>query len=382
MAARLARYTGNSTYADWAEKIYDWTTATGLIDDSYRIYDGASASGNCKDIVPLQWTYNPGIYIYGAAMMYNYTNASSTWETRLTGLIEQVDQTFFQAFENATGVMVEGACEPYGTCNTDQFSFKAYLARFLGKAMTVAPYTRSAVQPLLTTSAQGAAKSCSGPSDGVTCGQKWYMGFDGNYGIGQQLSALEVTQALLVNEAPGLMDHNDVKIETATSSTLEPTVSIGPASVSGISSTSAVGTASATTSTSGESDTSPISGTSPTSNTSPESSISPQSSTSPESSISPESSTPNASDATNASNTSNASNASNASNTHTSNTSAMTTSSRSIMSTPSTSATTTSARLTTSTAAASSTGAGVMNSAVPRIGALIGGAWMGAAVLL
>ncbi|KAI4841997.1 mannan endo-1,6-alpha-mannosidase-like protein, partial [Aureobasidium sp. EXF-8846] len=77
MAARLARYTGNSTYADWAEKIYDWTTATGLIDDSYRIYDGASASGDCKDIVPLQWTYNPGIYIYGAAMMYNYTNASS-----------------------------------------------------------------------------------------------------------------------------------------------------------------------------------------------------------------------------------------------------------------------------------------------------------------
>jgi mannan endo-1,6-alpha-mannosidase len=367
MAARLARYTGNSTYADWAEKIYDWTTTTGLIDDSYRIYDGASASSNCKPINLLQWTYNPGIYIYGAAMMYNYTNASSTWETRLTGLIEQADQTFFQAFENATGVMVEGACEPYGTCNTDQFSFKAYLARFLGKAMTVAPYTQSAIRPLLTTSAQGAAKSCSGPSDGVTCGQKWYMGFDGNYGIGQQLSALEVTQALLVNEAPGLMNHNDVKIETATSSTLEPTVSIGPASVSGISSTSAMGTASATTSTSGESSTFPISETSPTSNTSPKSSIFAESSTSPESS------TPNASNASNASNTSAMT---------TSNTSAMTTSSISTMTTTSTSAPTTSARLTTSTAAASSTGAGVMNSAAPRIGALIGGAWMGAAVLL
>jgi mannan endo-1,6-alpha-mannosidase len=125
IAARLARFTGNSTYADWAEKIYDWTAATGLIDDSYRIYDGASATDNCQKVTPLQWTYTPGIFIYGSAMMYNYTNASSTWETRLTGLIEQVDQTFFQTFDNATGVMVEGACEPHGTCNTDQFSFKA-----------------------------------------------------------------------------------------------------------------------------------------------------------------------------------------------------------------------------------------------------------------
>jgi mannan endo-1,6-alpha-mannosidase len=352
MAARLARFTGNSTYADWAEKIYDWTTATKLIDDSYRVFDGASATDNCQQVSPLQWTYTPGIFIYGSAMMYNYTNGSSTWETRLTGLIEQVDQTFFQAFDNATGVMVEGACEPYGTCNNDQYSFKAYLARFLGKAMTVAPYTRSAVQPLLTSSAQGAARSCSGPSDGVTCGQKWYEeGFDGSYGIGQELSALEVTQALLVDQAPGLKDQNDVKIETATtSSTLKPTVSIGPASVSGITSTSAM-TTPTTTSTSGESSTSPDSNTS------------------------------NTSEPSNTSTTSNNSNTSNTSNTpsKSSTTSKSTTSNTSNTSLkPTTSAMTTSAILTTSTAEPSSTGAGAMNSAMPRVGALIGGALIGA----
>ncbi|KAI4721725.1 mannan endo-1,6-alpha-mannosidase-like protein [Aureobasidium sp. EXF-10727] len=293
MAARLARYTGNSTYYDWAEKIWDWETSVGLIDSSYRVYDGASTTDNCQEIEQLQWTYNPGIFIYGAAALYNYTNGSSTWETRLTGLIEQVDQSFFQAFDNATNIMVEGACEPYNTCNTDQFSFKAYLARFLGKAMVVAPYTRSTIQPLLTASAQGAAKSCSGPSDGVTCGQKWYTDFDGKYGIGQELSALEVTQALLIDEAPELMNHNNVKIKPATtSSTLEPTVSVGPASVSGITKTSAIKT--------------------------------------------------------------------------------------SAMTTPARSATGTA----TSTAEASSTGAGVLNSAVPRIGALVGGAWIGAAILL
>jgi len=350
MAARLARYTGNSTYADWAEKIYDWTTATGLIDDSYRIYDGASATDNCQNVTPLQWTYNSGIFIYGAATMYNYTNASSTWETRLTGLIEQADQSFFQAFDNATGVMVEGACEPYGTCNNDMKSFKAYMARFLGKTITVAPYTRSAIQPLLTSSAQGAARSCSGPSDGVTCGQKWYMDFDGSYGIGQEQSALEVTQALLVDEAPALMNHDDVKIETATpSSTLEPTVSVGPASVSGISSTSAMSTASATSSTSGESNTSPESSTSSTLSTSGTSSASSTSKVA--SSMSSKSTTP-----------------------------AM--SNTSVTSTKTgTSAMTTSAILTTSTAEPSSTGAGVMNSAVPGVAAFFGGV-IGAAVWL
>lgn len=240
MAARLARFTGNSTYSDWAARVWDWTTATGLIDDSYRIFDGVSVTDNCAKVDQLQWTYNPGIFIYGAAMLYNYTNGSSVWETRLTGLIEQVDQTFFQAFDNATNVMVEAACEPYGTCNNDQYSFKAYLARFLAKAMVVAPYTRSTIQPLLVASAQAAARSCSGPSDGVTCGQKWYTEFDGKYGIGQELSALEVTQALLIDEAPGLMNSNMVKIKPShTSSTLQPTVSIGPASVSGLTSTSA-----------------------------------------------------------------------------------------------------------------------------------------------
>ena len=220
-----------------------------MIDDSYRIFDGASATDNCETIDQIQWTYNPGVFVYGTAMLYNYTNGSSIWETRTTGLIEQINQTFFSYFENVTNIMVEGACEPYDTCNNDQYSFKAYLARYLAKTMAVAPYTRSTIQPLLVDTAKGAAASCSGPSDGVTCGQKWYTnGYDGRYGIGQELSALEVTQALLIDDAPALMNSNMVKINSATTtSTLAPTVSVGPASISGITSTTATTTASPTT---------------------------------------------------------------------------------------------------------------------------------------
>ena len=72
IAARLARYTGNSTYADWASKTWDWVEDVGLMSDTYQVYDGTSDTNNCTVIDKLQFTYNQGIYLFGAAMMYNY----------------------------------------------------------------------------------------------------------------------------------------------------------------------------------------------------------------------------------------------------------------------------------------------------------------------
>ena len=77
LAARLARYTGNQTYADWAEKSYDWISTTPLITSDYIIYDGAQIDVNCTVANKLQWTYNIGTYLMGAANMYNYVSASS-----------------------------------------------------------------------------------------------------------------------------------------------------------------------------------------------------------------------------------------------------------------------------------------------------------------
>lgn len=70
LGARLARYTGNDTYSQWAEKAYDWTVAAGLLSDDFRIYDGVSTT-NCSNIDKIQWTYNVGTYMAGAAYMYN-----------------------------------------------------------------------------------------------------------------------------------------------------------------------------------------------------------------------------------------------------------------------------------------------------------------------
>lgn len=69
IAARLARFTGNQTYADWAAKIWDWEVGVGLITPEFRIYDGAGVDNgeNCTQKDMIQWSYNAGIFLHGAA---------------------------------------------------------------------------------------------------------------------------------------------------------------------------------------------------------------------------------------------------------------------------------------------------------------------------
>lgn len=199
LSARLARYTGNSTYLDWATKTWEWSTAIGLIDGNYNVFDGTDDLKNCSQVSAMQWSYSLGIYMYGAAVLYNYTNGSAIWAERTQGLLN-ASATFFSPFNNATNIMYEVACEDIGTCNYDQWSFKAYLSRFMWATTQMADFTYPTVSTLLTRSAQGAAQSCSGGSSGTTCGAKWYVGgWDGGAGVGQQLSALEVMQGLLIN---------------------------------------------------------------------------------------------------------------------------------------------------------------------------------------
>lgn len=63
---------------------------------------------------------------------------------------------------------------------------------------------------LLKPSAQAAAAQCDGGTDGVTCGEHWTAGstWDGTYGVGQQMSALSVIQALLIDQAPELVTNS------------------------------------------------------------------------------------------------------------------------------------------------------------------------------
>jgi hypothetical protein len=70
LAARLAVFTGNQTYADWAETAYAWSEKIGLIKNG-TVFDGADVTTECGVINHLQWTLDQGLYLYGSAVMYN-----------------------------------------------------------------------------------------------------------------------------------------------------------------------------------------------------------------------------------------------------------------------------------------------------------------------
>ena len=97
LATRLAKYTGNDTYATWAETIWDWITEVGLMQlqpysiasrnfssngqgaGGYIAWDGATVESNCTAINGIPYTYNNAIFLLGAATMYNYVSISNTF---------------------------------------------------------------------------------------------------------------------------------------------------------------------------------------------------------------------------------------------------------------------------------------------------------------
>lgn len=126
------------------------------------------------------------------------------WKIRTDGFLDRAKDWF------KDGIMNEKLCEgnpiitkqsgmlsePKGGCNVDQRSFKAYLARFMGLTVKMAPYTADTILPLLETSAVAAAKSCSNGPDSKKCGMKWTTGgvWDELFGLGEQMAALETIQ--------------------------------------------------------------------------------------------------------------------------------------------------------------------------------------------
>jgi len=144
------------------------------------------------------------------SQMYNYTNGEEKWKTALTKFLDKVS-IFFP--EEKGGVMVE-ICEANAVCDADQESFKAYLARWLGITMQMAPEFTPMILPRLQKSAVAAAQTCEGPSQHNggphQCGMKWWnTGFDGIGGVGPQMTALNVISVLNAERVPPPYSHDN-----------------------------------------------------------------------------------------------------------------------------------------------------------------------------
>lgn len=204
LAARLGRYFNNDTYLEEAEKVFDWLLDVNFVqlnDGSSKVYDGATINNNCSDMTTIEWSYNYGIILGGAAYMYNATNGSSTWLNRVNQLWKGADSAFF----NDDGIMYEQQCQAAKSCNNDQRSFKSLFSMMLEYTYLLVPSLTDEIYAKLTTSAEAAAGSCDGGYDGHTCGMNWFNATnDGYYGLGEQLCALGCIQSLLASSRPDL----------------------------------------------------------------------------------------------------------------------------------------------------------------------------------
>ncbi|ROT38948.1 mannan endo-1,6-alpha-mannosidase [Sodiomyces alkalinus F11] len=203
LASRLATYTGNETYAEYAGKTWDWMSRIGLIDpDTYVVYQGAHTNDNCSDISHVIFSHEAAIFTHGAAFMYNYTNGSDTWRNRVEGLSSSLLDRFFPS-----GTLVEIACEGMRICAPDFPTFKGLAHRWLGATPQVAPFAADSIRPLLRTSAQSAVDQCTGGETGRQCGFYWESGefvapgrneLDG---AAEQMSGLAAVLSLLADGA-------------------------------------------------------------------------------------------------------------------------------------------------------------------------------------
>ena len=132
------------------------------------------------------------------------TNGDPFWEQEINGILPRIQEVFLE-----NGVLIEVACEKINTCNIDQRSFKAYLARWMAHTAVKAPFTYNTLKPMLEASAKAAISTCTGGSDGNQCGLRWWAGsHDGSVGVGEQMSALEVVQSNLIDVSPGPVTQN------------------------------------------------------------------------------------------------------------------------------------------------------------------------------
>lgn len=206
IAARLYRYTDDERYLEQAEKIWDWMWGVGFMTDEdgeFIIYDGADDQTNCTDLTIHKWSYIYGVFLGGCAYLYNSTE-DEIWKTRVEEILE-ASEYFYK-----DDVLQETTCEPWKMCNNDQRSFIALLVRNMGLTASLIPSLRDNIRNrMLRSSAIAAAQSCSGGEDGITCGQNWHEnGWDGLYGLGEQMNALETVMTMItVDHEPYTADN-------------------------------------------------------------------------------------------------------------------------------------------------------------------------------
>lgn len=228
LAARLARFTNNDTYIDWADRVWEWAYSVGFLHPinptasdplkvQMQVFDGAHTTKNCSDITTAEWTYDQGLMISGTAYLYNYTgdtkwlNRTKMLWGRATQLFGSDNSSYFPNNSIAYEASCQAADESKVTCSNDMRCFKGIFLSMLGISIQVAPDLRDLMYEKIKVTSQAASWSCSGGTDGVTCGLSWlHQGWDNYYGLGEESCALQAFNTLLGVDYKGPLKASDL----------------------------------------------------------------------------------------------------------------------------------------------------------------------------
>ncbi|RSL88886.1 hypothetical protein CEP51_001485 [Fusarium floridanum] len=212
LSSRLARQTGNKTYVEYAEKVWDWLYDIELIDhDTLAVYDGSSVKSNCTQINKVQRSGAAASLAMGAAYLYNQTDGSSTWKSR----VEKLTSSFVDTFFNKEGIFAEASCPKDAKCPRDLLTFKALSQRWLAVTSQIAPFTAETILKTLQKSAE--------ESDADK---------DGDDALEQTMGELAVVSNLLISDAHAVVAWGDEKAKTGGSGSSNDSDSEGAGSSS------------------------------------------------------------------------------------------------------------------------------------------------------
>ncbi len=119
----MANDAGPGSYLDWAQKEWQWFSASGLINGSNLINDGLG--DDCKNNGQTTWTYNQGVILGALVELYK-----ATGDATLLARAESLADASTSTLVDANGVFRE-TCG--GACNGDQVSFKGIYLRNLAR---------------------------------------------------------------------------------------------------------------------------------------------------------------------------------------------------------------------------------------------------------
>ncbi|TDD76179.1 glycoside hydrolase family 76 protein [Actinomadura rubrisoli] len=170
LASLHNRIPGDRVYLARAKQAWRWFANSGMINGEHLVDDGLDTQGGgCASNHGTTWTYNQGVVLGGLAELYRATGDRSL----LVSARRIADAVVKSPALSPRGILTE-PCEPAGTCNADQASFKGIFARNLAELDRVVPghpyrgYLRAQAASLYTRARDGRDQyglSWAGPFD-------------------------------------------------------------------------------------------------------------------------------------------------------------------------------------------------------------------------